>query len=377
MADNPLTAQGYRYAMTVFTGRRFGFRCAVTVLAMATFFILVPDAHCGSPATDYSRLLELIRLEDHQEPLYAFNTFEDRFDPAGHRTFLRYFNEHPDLVKKIKTDLGAARLKWKLDSLEKRLLFVPENRPEYAELYYQYCLEAIDFTLREARLENPYAALVTLASEAPSVFDQDGITVFLVHNLAREFRGTYRFFADSEDEEVEVSLSSRVFIGEIGSYTSRLAFGENGVLDFVRASYTIWQNSAAAPYNALIVPLEETLHIGLRPYTESAIAADIQREKIVTLKGAEALVQHWTAVEEAAVGGLVTSIFPRLAESISLEVESGGIDGAIQARTSSGKYRFLRAGMALVQTLGESDILEMYRRDPEEFYRQLLAEEDV
>lgn len=369
--------QGHPDAVTAAGTKRWRFGCAVAVLVTAAVFTLVPDARCEPPTVDYSRLLDLIRLEDHQEPLYAFNAFEERFDPAGHRMFLRYFNEHPNLVQKIKADLGAARLKWKLGSLEKRLLFVPENRPEYAALYYHYCLAAIDFTLREARLENPYAALVTLASEVPSVFDRDGITVFLVHNLAREFRGTYRFFAESADEEVEVSLSSRVFIGEIGAYTSRLAFGENGALDFVHASYTIWQNSASAPYNALIVPLEETLHIGLRPYTESAIAADLQKEKIATLQGAETLVQHWTAIEEAAVGGLVTSIFPRLAERMSLEVESGGIESAIQARTTSGKYRFLRSGIALVQNLGEADILEMYRRDPQEFYRRLLEEEEV
>ena len=373
---NP-SLQGHRDVVAAAGRKRWLFGCAVAVLAMTVFFIHVPGACCEPPTADYSRLLELIRLEDHQEPLYTFNAFENRFDPAGHRMFLRYFNENPNLVKKIKTDLGASRLKWKLGSLEKRLLFVPENRAEYAELYYHYCLAAIDFTLQEARLENPYAALVTLASEVPSIFEQDGITVFLVHNLAREFRGTYRFFAEAEEEEVEVSLNSRVFIGEIGSYTSRLAFGENGALDFVHASYTIWQNSASAPYNALIVPLEETLHIGLRPYTESAIAANLRREKIVTLQGAEALVQHWTAVEEAAVGGLVTSIFPRLAERMSLEVESGGIESAIQARTTSGKYRFLRSGIALVQNLGESDILDMYRGDPEEFYRRLLEEEDV
>jgi hypothetical protein len=369
--------KGHHDAVTAVGMKRWLFGCAVAVLVMAAVCTLVPDARCEPPTVDYSRLLDLIRLEDHREPLFAFNAFEDRFDPAGHRMFLRYFNEHPNLVQKIKSDLGAARLKWKLGSLEKRLLFVPENRSEYADLYYHYCLAAIDFTLREARLENPYASLVTLASEVPSAFEQDGITVFLVHNLAREFRGTYRFFAEKADAEVEVSVSSRVFIGEIGSYTSRLAFGENGALDFVHASYTIWQNSASAPYNALIVPLEETLHIGLRPYTESAIAADLQKEKIATLQGAETLVQHWTAVEEAAVGGLVTSIFPRLAERMSLEVESGGIESAIQARTTSGKYRFLRSGIALVQNLGESDILEMYRRDPVEFYRRLLEEEEV
>ena len=44
----------------------------------------------------------------------------------------------------------------------------------------------------------------------------------------------------------------------------------------MRNNYTIWQNSAQLTYNALIVPIEETLHIALRPYTEKAIRNEIE-----------------------------------------------------------------------------------------------------
>ena len=36
-------------------------------------------------ADDYTRLLELIQLDDQQQPLYVFNDFEEEFDKASHR----------------------------------------------------------------------------------------------------------------------------------------------------------------------------------------------------------------------------------------------------------------------------------------------------
>ena len=55
-----------------------------------------------------------------------------------------------------------------------------------------------------------------------------------------------------------------------------LEIKKDGTIEFERNNYTIWQNSAQLPYNALIVPIEETLHIALRPHTEKAIQDELK-----------------------------------------------------------------------------------------------------
>ena len=79
---------------------------------------------------------------------------------------------------------GGPKLKWKLDSLKNRLVFVPEDRQDYAALYRDYCRDAIDFVLNETKLANPYADLITLDRKKPRMEQQHGIVVYLVYNLA-------------------------------------------------------------------------------------------------------------------------------------------------------------------------------------------------
>ena len=147
--------------------------------------------HAARPTADYSRLVELIRLEDKYQPLVVFSDFEEQFDTECHRASLGYFNENPQMIEKIKADLDGPKLKWKLDSLEKRLVFVPEDREDYAALYRNYCRDAIDFVLNETKLDNPYVDLIILDREKPRIQKQHGIVVYLVHNLAKEYVGTY------------------------------------------------------------------------------------------------------------------------------------------------------------------------------------------
>ena len=59
---------------------------------------------------DYSPLVDLIELEDKEKPLYVFNDFEREFDDDSHRANLDYFNQHPELIRRIKRSLEAGRL---------------------------------------------------------------------------------------------------------------------------------------------------------------------------------------------------------------------------------------------------------------------------
>ena len=331
--------------------------------------------HTARPTPDYSRLLELIRLEDKYQPLVAFSDFEKKFDTECHHASLGYFNENPQMLEKIKADLGGPKLKWKLDSLEKRLVFVPEDREDYAVLYRNYCRDAIDFVLNQTKFDNPYADLITLQCEKPQTQtpQQNGIVVYLVHNLAKEYVETYSFFTETQKKEVKVSLKGTVFIGEIGSYTSTLEIKDNGKIAFAHNTYTIWQDSAESPADALIVPIEETLHILLRPATERAIEDQIDRAHVKTISDVKQIVARWIEVEEAVVGGLVYDFFPRIAARYLKNFELSDLAAAVESRSHSERYQHLKCGIQLVDDLGSACTMNLYMQNPYDFKALLLS----
>ena len=122
-------------------------------------------------AKDYSRLIEFIHLKDRLQPLYAFNDFKDEFDIESHRASVTYLNAHPGLLQKIREKMGRSHLRWKLDNLKHRLLFVPENRKEYVTLYESYCQSIINEFLAKTHLDNPYDQIQTLAADHSQIHE--------------------------------------------------------------------------------------------------------------------------------------------------------------------------------------------------------------
>jgi hypothetical protein len=242
-------------------------------------------------ADDYTRLLELIQLDDQQQPLYVFNDFEEEFDKTSHRATRQYFKDNPGLIQRIKDKLEGGKLRWKLRNLKHRLLFVPENRTEYATLYKNYCLDVIDTILDKTGFDNPYDSIQTLSRSKPVRHEKnEGVTAYIVHNLAKEYIGTY-IFSNQTDKKVKIELEGKLYSGDVGAYTSTLIMNENGTIEFLKDKYTIWQNSATNPYTALMVPAEETLHITLRGYTESAIKKAVEQSHQRSLKSVEKIVE--------------------------------------------------------------------------------------
>ena len=101
--------------------------------------------HTARPTPDYSRLLELIRLEDKYQPLVAFSDFEKKFDTECHHASLGYFNENPQMLEKIK---DAADRKEKVMDLLKGFVDV---RSKDIELLWLF-LDLIEHT-REIQTE--------------------------------------------------------------------------------------------------------------------------------------------------------------------------------------------------------------------------------
>jgi hypothetical protein len=321
----------------------------------------LPLCLLASPG-DYSRLVEFIGLADVAKPLFVFRDFQEEFDAASHKANLEYFAEHPDLMTKIYQDLGSDEVRWKLDNLIHRLVFVPERREEYASLYESYCRDVIGYILDKTKLKNPFLDIRTLQEEKPEM-PQRGVTACLVHNLAKEFVARYVFFGQ-DSKKISIELTGKIFSTTVGSYTTNIYLREDGKFAFEKDRYTLWQNSAANPYTALMVPAEETLHVGVREHTNRAIREQLTQNLVNSVDELQNFVQEWIAVEVALVGGLVYALLPHFLSKHLRNLPPSSIDEDMEFKSRLQEYRYLPQGIELVKRFGIETALNMHANEP-------------
>jgi len=124
---------------------------------------------------------------------------------------------------------------------------------------------------------------------------------------------------------------------------------------FDRKGYTIWQNSAANPYTALMVPVEETLHISLRTCTVRLINDRIDQEKIDNIYFLEKVVPEMAAVEEAVVGGLVHRLLLRF-----LNMKAKNVDASWVAKDLDTKMLF-KAAIHAIKSCNTENVVPRLR----------------
>jgi len=347
----------------------------ILIPAIAGGILLVASVsarHLLKPAKDYTPLLDFIQIEDKRDPLYVFNDFEEGFDAKSHKASLAYFEKHPELLKKIGSDLGGGPIQWSLKDLEWRLLFVPEKREGFQALYEDYCNDVITDILEKTGLENPYSRIQSVQRERPVPSSMEGITVFVVHNLAKEYNARY-VFSGSTKKKVEIEIGGRFFVGDIGSYSSYVVLGPDGTLEFTREKYTIWQNSAENPYTALMVPVEETLHIALRSSTDRAIRERLKNISAKRKKLTNQVIEECLLAEEAVVGGVVRVLFPPILEKYFSHVPKSWVEKDLTEKCRLKRYRYLRKGIGVVRNMGYHKALDLYKTNPVGFYRLLIT----
>jgi hypothetical protein len=328
-----------------------------------------------SNESDFSQLLGYIALEDRQDPQIAFGGAEQDFDRRLNRENISYLNQNKALLQQIQSQLDGQPLKWQLSASFKQLLVVPENREAYAHLFERYCKASVAYLLERIHMPSPYEKITTLKEPWPPVPDSapKGITAYLVHNLVDEYIEEYDFFkADDDQKKIRIKLSNREFDGKVGSVTTRLKIGENNQFEFIREPYTLWQNSARDPLNVLIVPIEETLHLLMRPSTEAAMRNDLARLKPTQLGQVQQIVDDWIAVEEAIVGGVVWQVMPDVLARFVPTREAGQLSQAFAERQQHPQYRLLSQAIQLVADMGIDKSLALYKHDAQDF-RELIV----
>jgi hypothetical protein len=324
---------------------------------------------------NYSVLLDLIKHEDRQSPFLALTHFETSFDKNLNKTNLDFFNQHPQLVKKIRRDLDNKPIQWRLKNISHRLLYVPETRKKYAAIFERYCHDVIGDVLNFLDLKNPYTKIYTLDGTNPNLLESDGIHAVIVHHLGKEYVADY-VFSNPDQKKIAIQLKGMISLNEIGSYSSYGYVNKNGSFEFTRDAYTIWQDTAKNPYTALMAPVEETLHIVLRRYTEKSIKHRIEKSSIKTLKEINRIVEDSISVEEAIVGGLVHAVFPSIVQKYIPGLPASWIESDIETKSTFKKYRYLVNGINIVERLGYKNSIEMYQDNPMAFRRLLMQPSD-
>jgi hypothetical protein len=314
-------------------------------------------------------------MEDRQDPLVAFAPNGEGFDATLSQENRRFISQNETLLENIKTELNSDALNWQLREATKYLMVVPETHPEYATLFERYCHAVIDYVLQKTRLPNPYQAIITWegppSDPIPPV--DEGITAYLVHNIADVYSEEYEFFtAIDADRKIRIKLDNRTYLGEIGSYSSFLVIDEDQHFTFERNPYTLWRNSAENPLNVFIAPIEETLHIALRGATEEAIRTRLTEQPPSTRTDTETVIEEWLAIEEAVVGGLVSALLPEILDRFLEGDVAGDIARTLSERHVFDKYRFLDQGIAVVNTLGLQSVIGIYLEQPRNFKTLLV-----
>jgi hypothetical protein len=324
---------------------------------------------------DYGRLFNYIQAEKLTDPLIVFGDMEKEFNRQLNQENIAYLNANDELLRQIQSHLKGDTLKWRLSGSFKQLLVVPEGRDEYAHLVEHYCREAVSYLMSRLKMPNPYNAIATLKGPLPDPYlNQDkGITAYLVHNIADEYVEEYLFFDQQDDgTQLKIKLSNREFDGKIGSYTSKIRIGSDNQFEFIHEPYTLWQNSAQNPLNVFIVPIEETLHIVLRPATEKAMHSELTDLKPEKLHEVNAVIDHWMAIEEAVVGGLVWQIMPEILDLFMHGATDYPLAETMAERDVHAQYRFLDQGIDLVNRLGIDETILQYQSSAIKFKAKLL-----
>ncbi len=316
---------------------------------------------------------ELISQKPLEAPLLIFHGYQDDPDyEIKHRIAQDAASQH-DLVKIIQKDIGLDNnIEITFESLESELLFVPESRKKYAEAYRSYCINVIDSLFAKIKMEIPMGGIVNLVDEYPKILENQ-ITAFIVHRLGKKYKTVCSFTNANGEVSRKFTLEGAFFSNQLGSVELEILCPQKGVFDLKRKDYTIWQNNTDNLVNILTIPIEETLHYIMGQYTDKKITEDLKHNHVQHVSELKKISDHWMAVEEAVVGGLVHTLLPGLAYKYAIYLSDRDMQLSFMEKSHLPQYRFRKTGIAYVKKTGFQQAIDMYKNDPAAFARRINA----
>jgi hypothetical protein len=245
------------------------------------------------------------------------------------------------------------------------LLFVPELREKYADAYRRYCSDAIDYVLVKTKFDNPYLGIYNPLEQYPET-PLEGITAFTVHQLGKQYKALCTLSGE-EGRSVKVEVEGAIFSNHLGAVALLIDNPKDGLFLLRRKNYTIWQNRTKNLFTLLSIPLEETFHFIMGQYTDRKIDEKLKRLDEPKVFEVQNLANHWMAVEEALVGGLVHKLLGDFIQRTSIELPDSEIERDIEEKAHLPRYKFRKTGIATVNKMGCREAINLFREDPELF----------
>ncbi|MGD9212785.1 MAG: hypothetical protein PVI90_18520 [Desulfobacteraceae bacterium] len=316
-------------------------------------------------------LSALTRLPAVEKPLHIMREFQFDTDREISRQIYRDIAENKDLLGQLRQKFGSnQKITFTIEKLAIRLLYVPELRKQYRTAYEHYCRNISEHIFQKTQTINIYRQIVSPDEPLP-LSQPDGVFVFLVHQLGKEYRATCLFKAEN-GKTARYLFEGACFSSRLGAVEVMITSPFEGAYQIERRKNTIWQNNCRNLYSLLQVPVEETLHYIIGPYTDAKILAELKGKKTVNVAGVERLANDWMMVEEAVVGGLGYLILKTCASKYGTAFSIKDARKAWQKRSTLPRYKFLQTGIKLASRLGFRNTFKLYKSDPAEFRKQLL-----
>jgi len=355
-------------------------RRALLFLGAAELFRLIFPLPCTSFAKtstqDYSSLVELTRLEPIEKPLLVFRDHEKEPDQETRVRIMGDLRRRPDFLKKIIKRLdGEKQIRFTFDSLEIKLLFVPELRKKYLQPYRTFCTNVIDYLQQKTGLQNPYEQIINPLKEYPKI-PLKGTYAYLVHQLGKEYRALCTFSTE-RGTSVRYELEGSYFSDHLGGVEVNIENPREGTYIVDRKNYSIWQNRTISLYSLLTVPVEETFHFVMGKYTDQKITAELKEKSNRSVNEVEKVAKYWMSVEEALVGGLPWSIIKDFARKFLKNLPPAAYRRIPSQNSRASQYAFRETGFSLVKSLGFKEAISMYQNDPTDFCRLLTKSQRV
>lgn len=344
------------------------------VLGLAGFIVSPSRIALAALQDDLEQVAQIPNRSGREGPLLVFRDFAADPDVEVERHIRLELGQRKELLALLKKKIGFEnQVRLAVEDLHVRLMFVPQLQEGPATAYRRYCLDVTDYLFEMNPMDNFYAAITSPRESYPPLAET-GVSAFLVHRLAKEYRAVCRFTAES-GRSVKFKVTGAVFSNHLGAVDLEIQLLAPGKFGLRRKPFTIWQNDTEHLYTLMSVPVEETLHYQLGKATDREIAVAMQNHPPESLAAAQRLAEEWMAVEESVVGGLVNRVLEQYCNRHQMAISAFASGDKRPAVPSLEQYRYRDRGIELVDNLGFQKAMALYMDSPSNFKDQLFAQQ--
>jgi hypothetical protein len=325
---------------------------------------------------DLERVAHIPQMARREGPLMVFRDFSSDPDVEVERHIRLQLSQQKALLTQLREKIGVKKqVRLSVEEIQVRLMFVPQLQQTHAGAYYRYCLDIVDHLFAMNQMDTIYETISSPAESYPPV-PETGLSAFLVHRLAKEYRAVCRFTADS-GRSIAYRVTGAIFSNHLGAVDLEIEWLAPGRYGLKRKPFTIWQNDTENLYTLMSVPVEETLHYCVGQATDREIARCMKNDPPENLTAAQRLAEEWMAVEESVVGGLVNRALVDYCTRHHVAMPFPGTGDRAPVVPSLRQYRYRERGIQLAADLGFKEVMALYMDSPSDFKAQLFQRQDA